>query len=126
MIIRRLVLVDIDCSPTKIASFGSLRSTVKYLEAHKCGLSSIGSILLCDADNFCEDTIIDVSSVDKIPSKFGWNNLEYLDLRENEIVKIDGMIKLAPKLGTLLLGCNKIQAVDFLTDLPDLRTLEVS
>lgn len=99
---------------------------MKHLEVHKCGLESIGNVLLCDADNFCEDTIIDITSVEKIPSKFSWSNLEFLDLRDNEIVKVDCMVKLAPKVTTLLLGCNKIQSVDFLADLPGLRTLEVN
>ena len=52
--------------------------------------------------------------------------LEYLDLRGNEIKKIDKGIMLAPKVKTLLLGGNRIELIENLMELPELAVLELS
>ena len=52
--------------------------------------------------------------------------LEYLDLRGNEIKKIDKGIMLAPKVKTLLLGGNRIEFIENLMELPELAVLELS
>jgi len=52
--LTKLTLIEIDCSPDKISSLGNLRGTLKYLEAHKCGLTCLRDFLKCDSKD-CDD-----------------------------------------------------------------------
>ncbi len=57
--LTKLVLVEVDCSPEKITSFGSLRGTLKHLEVHKCGIVFPSDILMTDGKSLA-DVEIDV------------------------------------------------------------------
>ena len=73
----KLSLLEIDCSPDKIRSLGSLRGTLKYLEVHKCGLASTRDFLMCDSKDCNEDELdvalsqilIDERSNNSLPAK---------------------------------------------------------
>jgi hypothetical protein len=59
--LSKLVLVEVDCSPEKITSFGSLRGTLKHLEVHKCGIVYLSDILMTDGKSLADaDVEIDV------------------------------------------------------------------
>ena len=69
--LTKLTLLEIDCSPEKISSLGNLRGTLKYLEAHKCGLTAPRDFLMCDSKDCDGDDPLDVAlarvSVDERP-----------------------------------------------------------
>ena len=55
--LTKLVLIEIDCSPEKVTSLGTIRGTIRHLEVHKCGLASPRDILLCDTKNLSDEDL---------------------------------------------------------------------
>ena len=110
--LSHLKLVKIDINPHKIGTFGMLRKTLKHLTANECGLTSVSDLLLGDAP------------ADASAAK--WTSLQFLDVRQNDIKEVDKRINLASNLRTLLLGFNRISAVENLESLTQLCTLELS
>ena len=80
------------------------------MEATQCDLKSIADILLCDTHHLDKDENLSDPSEEFVKSKkHHFPCLEYLNLRSNQISKIDFAINLAPQIKTLLLGANKIE-----------------
>lgn len=97
------------------------------MEATQCDLKSIADILLCDTHHLDKDENLSDPSEEFVKSKkHHFPCLEYLNLRSNQISKIDFAINLAPQIKTLLLGGNKIEKIENLTDLPELSQVELS
>ncbi len=129
--LTKLILKGVNCSPERIEALGMTRKTLKHLEATECGLKSIADILLCDTPH------MDIDSMDDDPAaafvkadnkaKYGFDSLEYLNVRGNAIARIDVAINLAaPKLRTLLMGGNRVTLIENLSDLPELSVLELA
>ena len=64
--LTKLTLLEIDCSPDKISSLGSLRGTLKYLEAHKCGLTAPRNFLMCDSKDCDVDDPLGVVALSQV------------------------------------------------------------
>jgi len=126
--LTKLVLTNVDCCPEKIQSISHVRTTLKHLQASSCHLKSIADILLCDTHHLDKNESLDDDPAEDFvkAGKHEFVKLEYLDLRGNEIKKIDKGIMLAPKVKTLLLGGNRIELIENLMELPELAVLELS
>ena len=91
-------------------------------------LFRIADILLCDTHHFDKSESLDTDPAEEFVQngKHNFPNLEYLNLRGNQISQIDKAILLAPKVRTLLLGGNRVPVIENLLDLPELSILELS
>ena len=121
--LSKLVLLNVKCSPEHITSLGMVRRTLKHLQARTrstyinasehcntkihplqvnyCKLKSISAMLLCDtphtADGGDEDIAKSFSD-----ANLEWTSLEYLDMRHNEIARLDVTLALVPSLSNLV------------------------
>lgn len=127
-----------EISDEKIGTFAMLRNTLVNLEATRCGLKLLSDLLLCDEppsanSKFLQNTSDATSNAQEQegtnPSSnpnYIWKNLQYLNLRDNNITVIDRSVNLAPQIKTLLLSENSLKTIENLEGLSNLSVLELS
>ncbi len=123
-----LVLSNVRISPpaTSISALGAARRTLRRVQANNCGLKSVAAFLLCDVDHDADDEDGLLKIVTDSSSSLEWPTLEHLDLRYNRIGRLDASLRLAPSIQNLHLGSNRVSAVENLSQLTRLNTLELA
>ena len=124
--LSKLVLTSVQVGPDVITALGIVRATLKHLQVNKCELSSLAHILLCDTSNWSLKEDPEIKSATEGKPLLRWEKLEHLDFRYNQIERIDQSLSLVPRCKSLLFGSNKISAIENLSSLSDLTTLELS
>lgn len=129
--LSKLVLCNVRCSPSSagggagaIAALGMVRRTLNHLQANNCGLKTVADILLCDVPHNVDDGEAFEKTIHSAATE--WSNLEHLDLRYNDIEKLDISLTLAPVVKSLHLGGNKVSEIENLSELPQLSVLELA
>lgn len=101
-------------SVNNIINTGTIRHSLTQLTWHHTEAAHINEFLLCDC----------IHKEDAREGKI-WNLLDSINLSGNQIVDIDGSIKLAPNLKTLMLDQNQIKIISNLVTLPYLQSLSL-
>ncbi|KAH8410847.1 hypothetical protein KR222_000563 [Zaprionus bogoriensis] len=127
-------------STENIVDIELLKPTLETICVHNTTITHINQVLLCD--NLHKDC--DVPSI--LPEATGatstsssscngdnelirtdaWHELTELDLTGNLLTQIDGSVRTAPKLKSLILEQNRIRHVQNLAELPHLQLLSLS
>ena len=98
---------------------------ISSLQVNYCKLKSISAVLLCDTSHPVGGSDEDISK--SVPdANVEWSSLEHLDLRHNEIARLDASLALAPSLSHLHLGGNDVARIENLAQLTRLSVLELA
>ena len=105
--------------------FPKLKHYRSSLQVNYCKLKSISAMLLCDTPHPVGGSDEEISK--SFPdTNAEWSSLEHLDLRHNEIARLDVSLALAPSLANLHLGGNDVARVENLSQLTRLSVLELA
>ncbi|TRY75649.1 hypothetical protein TCAL_04582 [Tigriopus californicus] len=124
--LTKLILSEVVCSPDQISAFGNVRHTLTHFSVNKCHVESIAHLLLCDTPFYNLQDDGELAQIIDANPNFVWRKLQVLDLRYNDVKKIDRSVTLAPLIETFLLGSNKVTDIENLTTLPKLSHLELA
>ena len=130
--LSKLVLLNVKCSAEHITSLGMVRRTLKHLQVgthagklhaympsnnskpnyplqvNYCKLKSISAMLLCDTPHTADGGDEDISKSFS-DANLEWTSLEHLDMRHNEITRLDVSLALVPSLSNLVCVAKVLQ-----------------
>ncbi|XP_043644119.1 nischarin isoform X2 [Drosophila teissieri] len=128
-------------STENIVDIELLKPTLQTICVHNTTIQNINQVLLCDnlhkhcdVPSLLPETILAspsgsgsaTSNGSALVSADAWKEITELDLTGNLLTQIDGSVRTAPKLKSLILDQNRIRTVQNLAELPQLQLLSLS